>query len=128
MIKAALEQVATKEAGLGGFLLSRMYTQATSASDTRIWSTLPREFQVACMDRPASGVVSISAESGLLQQEPMNVILAPDGMATVIYVSTPGKDALPLVRVFGLGVHQGQPHIQVVSQVDPLRLLAAGVN
>lgn len=125
MIKAAVEQVATKEGGLGGFIASRVFTQATSGADTRAWTTLPREFQVACLDRPQSGMVTIGADRGVLQYRPLNIQLAPEGMATIVYVSTPTYSAEPLVRVFAVGNNLGQPYIQRVPQFETLPALTS---
>jgi hypothetical protein len=81
--------------------LARLLTLAVQAAvniaDTRCWTTLPKEFQVARLNTPADGRVTISvAGSG-----PQNVTLI-DGTVVVVYVKSVSAGSPPVIHQFRL--------------------------
>lgn len=103
-LKAALQVVATKAAekkggqlgamamGMGGSALSAASTQA----DTRIWSQLPKNIQVAVLNRPASGKLSLCVPGGT---QPLAEVSLKEQAASIVYVKTPAPGVPPSVAV-----------------------------
>jgi len=58
-MKTVSQYYAQKELGdLGGFAVA-LYQIATTSADTRIWNTLPKEFQVAKIKVPKNNIVQV---------------------------------------------------------------------
>ncbi|MCZ7640184.1 MAG: hypothetical protein M5U12_31515 [Verrucomicrobia bacterium] len=85
--------------GLG--LLARLVTAAVQAAvniaDTRCWSTLPKEFQVARLNTPADGRVTITVAGS----SPQSVSLV-DGHVVVVYVKSITAGRPPWIHQFRL--------------------------
>lgn len=83
-------------------LLMKAATGAVQAgltkADTRYWRNLPNTIQVAILDRPVDGVLSIATPGGQLVQ---NVQLAPGNH--LILVKASGAGGTPVVHVARLG-------------------------
>jgi len=95
-INYALEQ---KSNGSNGAELVRfiaaVYQIASTQADTRIYSTLPKEFQVARFKRPTNGVINITTPNNILVKD----ITLPDAKNILIYVKIATPYALASVRV-----------------------------
>ena len=85
-IKTTTQYMAQKEMGdLGGILFA--VSQAfTTAADLRIWTALPKEFQVAKIAVPGSGKVIIATPDGLRV-----TVAVPVQKNSIIYVKIPAK-------------------------------------
>ena len=66
----------------------------TTAADVRIWSALPKNFQVARLSRPADGKLTIGAGN----RPPMTVQL-PDCTHAIVYVKMITSHAVPRVDI-----------------------------
>jgi hypothetical protein len=76
-------------------LATTVYQIVSTRADTRIWSTLPKEFQLARFKRPKSGEISIRTPENLLVKN----ITLPDTQNILIYVKIATPYALASVRV-----------------------------
>ncbi len=76
-------------------LATTVYQIVSTRADTRIWSTLPKEFQLARFERPKSGEISIRTPENLLVKN----ITLPDTQNILIYVKIATPYALASVRV-----------------------------
>jgi len=75
--------------------IAAVYQMASTQADTRIWSTLPKEFQLARFERPFDGVISITTPNNTLVKN----ITLPDAKNILIYVKIATPNALASVRV-----------------------------
>ena len=65
--------------------------KATTNADTRMWSTLPHDYQAAIVPRPQSGVLSIRDAGG---SAPLGEVRLPaDSKAAFVYVKIPTADS-----------------------------------
>jgi hypothetical protein len=88
LIKTYGQYLAQKKFGdLGGFT-SALYQRATTAADIRIWTALPKEFQVAKIATPKDGMLSIESPFG----DKINVPV-PKDKSSLVYVKIPAKGA-----------------------------------
>ncbi len=82
-------------------MLVRIFTAVAQAAvniaDTRSWTTLPKEFQVARVNTPASRQLTVSASGG----QSLNVTLV-DGVVNVVYVKSVAAGTPLLVSQFKL--------------------------
>jgi hypothetical protein len=78
---------------IGGALAGPVYQLSTNEADLRTWRTLPKEAQLAVVDRPASGKVPLMI--GQFEA----VVELPDGFAAyIIFVKQPRRGVPPTVR------------------------------
>lgn len=89
----------SQDEGLGALVrvLTMAYQLAVNVADTRTWTTLPKEFQVARLATPADRRLELSAGG----RAPMEVTLAP-GEVNVVYVRSTSATAPLLVSQFTL--------------------------
>lgn len=125
IVKAIIAEALNKEAE-GNPLLGLLTSAASGAlthADTRIWNTLPREFQATATAIPESGKITLSADSGYLASQPVAVTLPQSGSA-IVYLSTPGKYATPTVSVIAFSRANGQAvvHSYDASPVPQIEL------
>lgn len=74
---------------------SAIYQVASTHADTRIWSTLPKEFQLARFKRPPNGNLNIYTPN----QKLIKSVKIPDTQNTLIYVKIVTPNTLASVRV-----------------------------
>lgn len=72
-------------------LLMAAYSYATTAADVRIWTTLPKNFQVARFPMPADGLIVIEPPGGESFQ-----IKIPPCKNSLVYVKIPFRQAKPV--------------------------------
>lgn len=88
LIKTFGQYLAQKEFGdLGGFAAA-LYQGATTAADIRIWTALPKEFQVAKVKAPSSGTIVLETPTG----KTVN-IKVPSNNSSLVYVKIPTSGA-----------------------------------
>lgn len=80
-------------------LLATIYQVASTHADTRIWSTLPKEFQLARFVRPDDGRLQLMTPGGLL----LSQIELPDSDYILVYVKMATNGADPSVSVIPIG-------------------------
>ncbi|MFC6671912.1 COG3014 family protein [Marinobacterium aestuariivivens] len=97
LAKAFIQYKARQEFGLTGSLVAGIYQASTTKADTRSWSSLPKEVQVARLRKPGDGKLLIKAP-GL--SEPMQVEL-PDSQFSIVYVKASAPGAKPIYMIKG---------------------------
>ncbi len=94
----AVAQYALSKNGDGGTqvasLLVAAYSFATTAADVRIWTTLPKDFQVARLDIPENRRITISPPGGQSFQ-----IEIPPCNNSLVYVKIPFRQAKPVYDI-----------------------------
>jgi len=74
--------------------LAAVYTAATTAADVRIWTTLPKNFQVARLNIPENRCITISPPGGESFQ-----IEIPACNNSIVYVKIPFRQAKPVYNI-----------------------------
>ena len=93
-LKTYTQYEAGKKFGLLGSLAGAAYQAATTQADLRIWTSLPKEFQVARFSRPDNGVIEIYAPNG---KSPLIKLNIPKQQFTIVYVKIPQMAVTPVV-------------------------------
>jgi hypothetical protein len=70
------------------------YSFATTAADVRIWTTLPKDFQVARFKKPENSKLRIIPAGSV----PFDVNI-PDCNNAIVYVKIPTSQAVPMYDV-----------------------------
>ena len=86
----ALGKKGNSSSGLASFLAAA-YSYATTAADVRIWTTLPKDFQVARFTIPADRLITIEPPGGESFQ-----IKIPSCKNSLVYVRIPFRRAKPV--------------------------------
>jgi hypothetical protein len=86
----ALEKQDKSSSTLASFLVAA-YSYATTAADVRIWTTLPKDFQVARFPMPVDGLIMIEPPGGESFQ-----IKIPPCKNSLVYVKIPFRQAKPV--------------------------------
>ena len=89
----ALEKKDDSSSTLASFLVAA-YQFATTAADVRIWTTLPKDFQVARFPMPADRQITINPPGGQSFQ-----IEIPPCKNSLVYVKIPFRSAKPVYDV-----------------------------
>ena len=93
-IKAAAQYAMQNQNSSGGSMASifmAVYSFATTAADVRIWTTLPKDFQVARFGIPEDRLVRIHPSGGT----PFDVKI-PDCKNAIVYVKIPSAQSVPV--------------------------------
>jgi hypothetical protein len=77
------------------FVLSAIFN-SIMATDVRIWSSLPKDFQVAIIDRPESGELQLFAPDGIA---PLATVTVPEQCPAFVFVKTPAANVPVKVSV-----------------------------
>ena len=96
-IQYALKQEGNNQNSVGAFLglAATIYQIASTQADTRIWSTLPKEFHLARFTRPDDGKVKIMTPHGVMVSE----LELPQSDYILIYVKMATSNAVASVSV-----------------------------
>jgi hypothetical protein len=86
----ALEKQGKSSSRVASFLMAA-YSYATTAADVRIWTTLPKDFQVARFPMPADGLITIEPPGG----ESFQIKITPC-KNSLVYVKIPFRQAKPV--------------------------------
>lgn len=95
LLKSSLQYVAQKNGGDLGLIAATIFQIATTRADTRIWTGLPHNFQMARIQRPQDGTVSIYSAS----HQAMETRLG-NGPYTLIYVTISSYTSEPVIQVY----------------------------
>jgi len=93
--KTILQNEAGKELGPLGALAGMIFQAATTKADLRIWTILPKDFQVVRVERPTNGHLLITAPSGATVAD----VMVPDTRFSMVYVKMPTQSLPPLVSI-----------------------------
>lgn len=91
------EQANNNNSGIAALVsvASAIYQVASTQADTRIWSTLPKEFQLARFKRPKNGRLEILTPN----KRVITSLIIPQTQNTLIYVKIATPNSLASVRV-----------------------------
>ncbi len=101
-VKAVLQVLIVNELGKQGIprIAASVAVSAvfnlTKDADTRIWTSLPKNFQVAVVERPESGYLQLMAPGAT---EPLGTAKIPEGGPAIVFVHTPAADVPATVSV-----------------------------
>lgn len=99
LTKGLVQHQAGEHFGPAGSLLAGIYQVATTRADTRIWTALPKDVQIARVRPPKDRRLMISAP-GMLT--PLQIEL-PDRQFSVVYIKASAAGATPVYQVAGYG-------------------------
>lgn len=97
LVKTFAQYQGEKEYGKIAGLGAALYQMLSTSADLRIWSALPKDFQVARLDVPADGVLQLESPEGVLQR----IEISPTSHA-VVYVKAVTAQTPPVVEVIQL--------------------------
>ena len=80
-------------------MVATIYQVVSTQADTRIWSTLPKEFQLARFSRPDDGNIQIVSPQGKI----LSQIELPERDNILVYVKIATHSAVPSVSVIPFG-------------------------
>ncbi|MHC4104255.1 MAG: COG3014 family protein, partial [Planctomycetota bacterium] len=89
----ALEKQDSSESSIASIFMAA-YTYATTAADVRIWTSLPKEFQVARFPKPEKGILKVKRPSS--DSIEINI---PDCNNAIVYVRIINDQAEPVFEV-----------------------------
>lgn len=95
LTKGVIQYQARKDGGLAGALAAGIYQAVTTRADTRIWTALPKEVQVARVRRPADRKLTLNGP-GL--QAPLQIEL-PDAQFSIVYVKAAAPGTQPVYQI-----------------------------
>jgi hypothetical protein len=85
VVKGLIQYQATESLGVLGQIGSIIYTMATTQADLRGWQALPDHWEIARLERPADGDITLRDS----QQGVLGRVTVPDQPFTLIYVKRP---------------------------------------
>lgn len=88
LMKVSVQHVAVKKYGAPGALAGLIYQVATTSADIRIWTALPKDFQVAKIKCPENGSVTITTLEGNKIE-----VKVPASECSLIYIKIPKAGA-----------------------------------
>jgi hypothetical protein len=91
MLKTYGQYQARQEFGVWGGVAAALFQRSTTTADLRVWSALPKEFQVAKVRVPDNGKIRISTPNGFYLD-----VIVPSHRSSIVYVKQPTVSA-PLV-------------------------------
>jgi hypothetical protein len=97
LIKTYAQFQAGQKYGTLGTLVLGTYQVATTSADLRIWTALPKEFQLAKIKYPDVGSVTVATPDGN-----NFVVNVPANRSSIIYVKVPQRGAKIIYDVFSL--------------------------
>ncbi|KAB7624117.1 COG3014 family protein [Alkalilimnicola sp. S0819] len=90
ILKTYVQSEITRTSGAAAGIVAALIQRATTEADQRMWTALPKEFQVARFARPATGTVTI----GSPDLAPVEVSL-PDAPFSIVYVKAARAGTTP---------------------------------
>ncbi len=95
--KGVAQYAMYKNEGSTGAMLMALYSLATTTADCRIWSTLPKDFQLLRIPKPATGLLRITPASG--GSKPSMELKIPSQGNTIVYIRMIGPDIEPVYEI-----------------------------
>lgn len=95
LAKGLIQYKAREQAGLAGALVAGVYQATTTRADTRIWSALPKDVQVARLRPPADRKLTVSGPG---MATPLSIEL-PDTQFTIVYIKATAAGTAPVFQV-----------------------------
>ncbi len=89
----ALEKKDSSDSSIASIFMAA-YSFATTAADVRIWTSLPKEFQVARFPKPANGILKVKRPGSV----PVEINI-PDCNNVIVYVRIISSQSEPIIEV-----------------------------
>jgi len=89
----ALEKEDSSKSSLASVFMAA-YSYATTAADVRIWTSLPKEFQVARFPKPSNGILTLKRPGST----PVEINI-PDCNNAIVYVRIINSQSEPIIEV-----------------------------
>ncbi|WP_415837429.1 COG3014 family protein [Parendozoicomonas haliclonae] len=93
----AQKQLNDKDPMMG--LAGAIAQMATTGADLRIWYSLPKDFQLAKLNKPKNGALTITAPG---MESPLNVQLDPKARFSIVYVRAVSPTVTPSIDVVNI--------------------------
>jgi len=93
-VKTVAQAQVQKQLGDIGGLLGGLVQRATTIADTRMWTALPKEFQIARIKTPEDGRLEIVSSEGR-----SFAVTVPPGARSIVYIKIPSMEARPYCSV-----------------------------
>ncbi|HCD36887.1 MAG TPA: hypothetical protein DEQ23_07710 [Chlorobium sp.] len=93
-VKTVAQAQVQKQLGDIGGLLGGLAQRATTIADTRMWTALPKEFQIARIKTPEDGRLEIVSSEGR-----SFAVTVPPGARSIVYIKIPSMEARPYCSV-----------------------------
>ena len=93
MAQYALEQQGSNEASIASIVVAA-YSFASTAADVRVWTSLPKNFQVARLPKPQNGKLKITPPGSV----PLDIDI-PQCNNAVVYIKIVTNQAVPVCNV-----------------------------
>lgn len=97
LIKTYAQHLAQQELGDWGGIAVALYQAVTNSADTRMWTALPKNFQVARVPAPKDGQLTLAFPNGNIQD-----LQLKSGQSSLVYVKAVNSTVPPLVNVIEL--------------------------
>lgn len=97
LIKTYAQHLAQQELGDLGGIAFGLYQAATNSADTRMWTALPKNFQVARVPAPKDGQLTLAFPNGSNQ-----AVQLKSGQSALVYVKAVTSTVPPLIKVMEL--------------------------
>lgn len=88
VVKAAIQYELQKKGGIAS-MFGALYQAVTTRADTRSWTSLPKEYQVARLSKPSDGKLTITAPGS---SQELNIDL-PAGQFMIVHVKAATADS-----------------------------------
>jgi hypothetical protein len=96
MAQYVLSQQGSDAATIGSIMIAA-YSFATNAADVRIWTALPKDFQIARFSRPRNKILKITP----LNAQPFDIEL-PDCDNVLVYIKIISRNSKPVYNIIPL--------------------------
>ncbi|NTU53854.1 MAG: hypothetical protein HGA97_09205 [Chlorobiaceae bacterium] len=97
MLKTYGQYEARQQLGVLGGVAAGLFQRATTSADLRVWSALPKEFQVARVGVPRNGRLLLSTSNGITLE-----IIVPSDRSSIVYVKQPTAAVVPVYEIIEL--------------------------
>ena len=98
VLKTVAQKQLNDENEKAGFIAA-IAQLATTGADLRMWNSLPKNFQLARVDKPKDGNLSISAQG---MTTPLNIELDSKAQFSIVYIRAVSAQAIPTVDVINI--------------------------
>lgn len=113
-MKTVVQNQAQKHFGDIGGILGGLAQRATTIADVRMWTALPKEYQIARVPVPATGVLDIETAGGRV----FNVSVPTDG-SSMVFVKIPAPGVEPFLSVTPMAPAPEAPALAVAENSVP---------
>ena len=96
--KTVAQKQMNDESEMAG-LIASIAQAATTSADLRLWNSLPKDFQLARINKPKDNELTIT---GVGMAEPLNVKLDPKSQFSIVYIRAVSPNVSPAIDVMNI--------------------------